>query len=267
MIKPLLVLWICLLMTACSTHEPPQTTAPESSPDEPQETPTDPVPPSILAFELSVDGLMVTLSASSEPGTEDIVNVTVSWGDGQIDKINSNFEIMSLTHNYTDPGIYQVTLEITDGNLVNTETRIVTVTAPEPIGEKVRVTFERIQIGRLLDCQLFGVFSDVQLSGKLNLNGSDVWSMTEQTTASFESLELDLSAEIDILYGEDAFVEIAGELVHALNPLEKIDTWSVRLPLSDGLYKSYITDDGSDPRSDYCYAGLYYHIERAGFLF
>ena len=182
--------------------------------------------------------------------------------------LGSDFETLSLSHSYADPGIYQVTLELSDGILMSSESKAVSAKLPEPIGERVKVTFERIQVGNLSDCQLFGVFGDeAQLSASLSLNASEVWSLADQTVTSNESLELNTVIEIDVLYSAAAFVEIVGALVHASNPKDEIDSWTIKLPLNDGLYKPYVTDDGTGSRTNTCYAGLYFQIERSGFLF
>ena len=262
-----LLSFIILNIAACSTLESPPDTEPDAPNEQPQETPAEPVAPRILSFDLSADDLTVTLVARAEQGSKEITEAIVFWGDGDSDKINSEFETISISHSYADPGIYQVKLELSDGTLMSSDSKTVSARLPEPIGEKVRVTFERIQVGKLLDCQLFGVFGDVQLSGVISLNGNEVWSITEATTSSSESIELDVVSEVDVFYGEDAFVVIEGELVHASNPLEKIDSWSINLPLNDGLYKSYASDDGSGTRTNYCFAGLYYQIERSGYLY
>lgn len=269
--KVILGFIVCLivLVAACSPVEsPPITEGDDESSEQPQETPTELVGPKILSFSVAAIDLTVTLSATTKQGSEKITKARILWGDGQSDEVSSDFETLSLSHSYSDPGIYQVTLELSDGILTSSESKAVSAKLPEPIGERVQVTFERIQVGNLSDCQLFGVFADeAQLSGNLSLNASEVWRLAEQIVTSNESLELDTVVEIDVLYGSGAFVEIIGELSHASNPQDEIDSWSITLPLNDGLYKPYVTDDGTGPRTNGCYAGLYFQIERSGFLF
>ena len=89
-------------------------------------------PPLIEAFEVTPNGLLVTLEATvSEPDASgSVVEVLVQWGDGTEDVVTDNVENIVVMHDYPGPGEYTITLTATDNrNGIASDMRSVDVTS------------------------------------------------------------------------------------------------------------------------------------------
>jgi outer membrane protein assembly factor BamB len=89
----------------------------------------------------------------------DLDNLTYSWdfGDGNSLK---NTSLAIVNHIYSKPGNYTVTLEVSDGDLTDTDTCVITVS-------KVNVTKQNLSVAITYPTDSAVVTGDVNISGKL----------------------------------------------------------------------------------------------------
>jgi DNA integrity scanning protein DisA with diadenylate cyclase activity len=106
------------------THLPPTETIPETlnitSPPPLSVTPDH--PPVLTLLEPVVDGLNVTINGNLNPGFPgaEILSVSVDWDDGNV----SSSPDLPVTHGYSEPGIYTITITGTQSDGLSVTKRI-----------------------------------------------------------------------------------------------------------------------------------------------
>ena len=156
------------VVVVCGPGGTPRPIATPTSTPTPTATPAANQAPTISDFDVSVDYLLVTVTATVTDEDGEVTTVHVAWGDNRSTLVGAGPLLAnpSLPHSYPDEGSYNVRLTATDDDGAETvEERVVNVVA-----KVVQVRVDGSTLSSTNNCDNFS--SDNEFSGSVTLSGA-----------------------------------------------------------------------------------------------